>query len=132
MAKALLGTGKHTVTALTRQDSQSKLPEGVQIKTINYTQPKTIVEALKGQDALVMTLGTRCSKDTPVTVVNAAAEAGVKWILPNEWGPDNTREDVNRDVTPFQDKGIVCLIKTVLHHIRVITNSSRSCSPQSH
>jgi hypothetical protein len=35
MAEALLKTGKHIVTAITRVDSQSKLPEGVTSKKIN-------------------------------------------------------------------------------------------------
>jgi uncharacterized protein YbjT (DUF2867 family) len=59
MTEALLRTGKHTVTALARAGSQSKLPEGVIEKTTDYSKPETIVEALKGQHALVITLGSR-------------------------------------------------------------------------
>lgn len=53
MTEALLKTGKHTVTAITRHDSQSTLPEGVDVKKVDYSKHETIVEALKGQDALV-------------------------------------------------------------------------------
>jgi uncharacterized protein YbjT (DUF2867 family) len=77
MTEALLQTGKHTVTALARAGSQSKLPEGVIEKTIDYSNPETIVEALKGHDALVITLGGRTPHEVDIQLINAAGEAGV-------------------------------------------------------
>ena len=56
MTKELLATGKHTVTAISRADSTSKLPEGVKVAKVDYDKPETLVEALKGQDALIITL----------------------------------------------------------------------------
>ncbi|KAJ6094626.1 hypothetical protein N7467_002139 [Penicillium canescens] len=105
MTEALLRTGKHTVTALARAGSQSKLPEGVIEKTIDYSKPETIVEALKGQHALVITLGGRAPNEINLQLINAAGEAGVPWILPNEWGPDTANEDLVKDVVVFQPKG---------------------------
>lgn len=105
MTEALLNTGKHTVTALTRADSQSVLPEGVISKPINYEKPETLVEALRGQDALVITLSGRTPKEIETKLVNAAAEAGVPWILPNEWSPDTANEALVKDVMIFQSKG---------------------------
>ncbi|KAH8590809.1 hypothetical protein B0O99DRAFT_663916 [Bisporella sp. PMI_857] len=101
---ALLKTGKHTITAITRLDSQSKLPEGVISKKVDYSKQETLVDALRGQDALVITLSALTPKETDMQLINAAAEAGVPWVLPNEWGPDNTNEDLVRDVFPFQPK----------------------------
>ena len=47
------------MTALTRVGSGSKLPENVSVKQIDYQKPDTLVEALRDQDALVVTLGGR-------------------------------------------------------------------------
>ncbi|KAK5171145.1 uncharacterized protein LTR77_004289 [Saxophila tyrrhenica] len=101
---ALLDTGKHTITALTRPDSSSKLPEGVNVKQIDYASPPTIVEALKGQDALVITLSGFVPKDTETKLFEAAGEAGVKWIFPNEWSPDTANENLLKDVAVFAGK----------------------------
>jgi uncharacterized protein YbjT (DUF2867 family) len=104
MAEALLKTGKHTVTALTREGSQSKLPDGVISKPIDYSKTETIVEALKGQDALIVTLPGQVPEGTELNLVTAAAEAGVKWIL-NDWCPDTQNEELVADVPIFQPKG---------------------------
>lgn len=104
MVKSLLETGKHTVTAVTRQDSTTKLPEGVAVARVDYARPETIVEALRGQDALIVTLGVSASKDTDRMLVQAAADAGVPWIMPNEWGPDNEDEGARRDIPGFAPK----------------------------
>ncbi|KAF2491421.1 NAD(P)-binding protein [Lophium mytilinum] len=81
ITEALLKTGKHTITALTRTDSQSKLPEG----------------ALRGQDALIITLSGFAPKVVQTQLINAAGEAGVGWILPNEWAPDTANEVLVQD-----------------------------------
>ena len=81
MTEALLKTGKHTVTAITRFDSQSKLPEGVTIHKVDYEKPDSLVEALRGQDALVITLsGQSPIQQTEEKLIRAAAEAGVPWM----------------------------------------------------
>ncbi|KAL6717929.1 hypothetical protein ACLMJK_004014 [Lecanora helva] len=104
MVEALLKTGKHIITALTRVDSQSKLPEGVISKKVDYNQPETLVEALRGQDALIITLSGHTPKETEMQLINAAGEAGVSWILPNEWSPDTANEALVKDVVLFQPK----------------------------
>lgn len=38
-------------------------------------------------------------------LVDAAGEAGVAWILPNEWGPDTANEAMVKDLIFFQPKG---------------------------
>lgn len=81
MTEALLKTGNHDVTALTRADSQSKLPEGVKTKTVDYSKPETLVDALRGQEALVITISGRAPiKDIEEKLVRAAGEAGVTWM----------------------------------------------------
>ena len=97
MTEALVKTGKHTVTAITRADSTTKLPEGVQVKSVNYDDKSTIVEALRGQDALIITMGVTAPKDQEAKLIEAAAEANVPWVLPNEWSPDMFNESLSND-----------------------------------
>jgi hypothetical protein len=115
MTEALLKTEKHTITAITRIDSQAQLPDGVIVKRVDYNKPETLVEALRGQDALVITLSGHTPKDSQIKLISAAGEAGVSWILPNEWSPDTANEALVRDVFVFQSKG------RYLHHIRAIS-----------
>ncbi|KAJ5353319.1 hypothetical protein N7452_002293 [Penicillium brevicompactum] len=107
MTEALLRTGKHTITALVRAGSQNKLPDGVIPKQIDYSRPETLVEALQGQDALVITLSGGTPHEVDLSLVNAAGEAGVPWILPNEWGPDSANKDLIKDIPIFQPKEVI-------------------------
>lgn len=100
MTKGLLATGKHTVTAITRADSTSKLPDGVKVAKVDYEKPQTLVSALKGQDALVITLSVFAHGHQD-KLLHAAADAGVSWILPNEWSPDTAHEGLAKDVSGF-------------------------------
>jgi len=43
-------------------------------------------------------------KETQTALVEAAVEAGVGWILPNEWSPDTANEELVRDVVVFGSK----------------------------
>ncbi|GLB07630.1 hypothetical protein AtubIFM57258_002978 [Aspergillus tubingensis] len=88
MATELLKTGKHTVTALTRADSTNKLPEGVQIAHINYNDEASIVSALKGQQFLIITMSPTAPPDTHSKIVQAAAKAGIPYVMPNGYGGD--------------------------------------------
>jgi len=90
MAEALVATGKHTVTALTRPDSTSEIPNGVKSVTVDYANKESLVAALRGQDALIITLSITAPPETHPALVEAAAAAGVPWVLPNEWAPDTT------------------------------------------
>ena len=74
-------------------------------KTVDYNKPKTLVEALRGQDALIITLSGHAPKEAESQLITAAGEADVAWILPNEWSPDTANEALVRDVFVFQPKG---------------------------
>jgi hypothetical protein len=102
MTEALLKTGRHTVTAITRVDSNGTLPEGVQVKKVDYSNPSSLVEALQGQDALIITMAPMAPPDTQSKLIQAAADASVPWVLPNEWSPDTANEALVKDVFPFQ------------------------------
>jgi tryptophan synthase beta chain len=85
---ALLKTGKHTVTALTRKDSSNGLPGGVLIARVDYDYEATIVDALKGQQFLIITMAPTAPRDTHSKLVRAAAKAGVPYIMPNGYAGD--------------------------------------------
>ncbi|KAL8376882.1 hypothetical protein RB595_007829 [Gaeumannomyces hyphopodioides] len=89
IASALVGTGKHTVTALTREGSASKLPAGVKVARVpSYDDEAAVAEALKaaGAQVLVVTLSVTASPETQPHLIRAAAAAGVRFIIPNSWG----------------------------------------------
>ena len=69
------------VTAVTREDSQSTFPDQVTIQKIDYEKPETLVNALRGQDALVITLSGRAKiQEVEEKLVRAAGEADVPWM----------------------------------------------------
>lgn len=84
----LLETGKHTITALTRAESKGTIPEGVLRAVVNYDDQESLVSALRGQDFLIITLAVRAPPDTHSKIVQAAAAAGVPWIMPSWYGID--------------------------------------------
>uniref|UniRef100_A0A093V819 Isoflavone reductase like IRL n=1 Tax=Talaromyces marneffei PM1 TaxID=1077442 RepID=A0A093V819_TALMA len=105
IVEALIANGKHKVTALTREGSSNTIPAGVHaIRKIDYAQPSTIADALKGQDALICTLSVRATEEAE-KLSRAAAEAGVKWILPNEFGNSKNSEQIDREIIIGVKKG---------------------------
>ncbi|PVH82295.1 NAD(P)-binding protein [Cadophora sp. DSE1049] len=106
MTSALLAANKHTITAITRHDSTATFPPGISVSTVDYTDTSSLITALKGQDALIITLSghTPNLQETEKTIITAAAEAGVPWIFPNEWSPDTANEDLVKDIFIFGSK----------------------------
>ena len=93
----LLKAGKQ-VTALMRGDSKSKVPSGVTKKTIDYDDHASIVSALQGIDAFLITMAVTAPEEQQTKLLDAAADAGVPWILPNEWGINNRNEQFGKDI----------------------------------
>ncbi|KAL5348840.1 hypothetical protein ACLOAV_006263 [Pseudogymnoascus australis] len=85
---ALLQTEQHTVTALSRKDSSNKLPKGVVIATVDYDDEATVVAALKDQQFFIITMSPTAPRDTHSKLAQAAAKAGVPYIMPNGYGGD--------------------------------------------
>ncbi|KAL9095445.1 MAG: hypothetical protein Q9165_002316 [Trypethelium subeluteriae] len=96
ITEALVKAGKFKVTAITRADSSSQLPPHVETKKVDYNDQSSLVSALQGQDALVITLGVM-ALDAEPKLVDAAAAAGVPWILPNVWSPDMDNESLSKE-----------------------------------
>lgn len=79
-------TGKHTVTALTREESKVAPAEGAKVVKVNYDDEGSLVEALKGQQFLIITLSVHAPKDLHGRITAAAGKAGVPYIMPNCYG----------------------------------------------
>jgi len=94
----LLKNGKHQLTAITREGSPNKIPDGVAVKHVDYDSHESLIAALKGQDCLIITLSVFAPQDQQGKLIKAAADAGVPWIVPNEYGSDGTNEQVNKDI----------------------------------
>ena len=104
ITEELLKAGKHKITAITRVDSPSTVPAGVEIKRIDYANQASIVEALQGQEALVITMGARAPPEQQTKLIEAAAVANVPWVLPNEWGYDISDPGLCKDISPIGEK----------------------------
>ncbi len=77
------------VTALTREGSTATFPAGVASKAVDYSSVQSLTAALGGQDAVVSTIATAAIAGQQL-LVDAAVAAGVKRIIPSEFGV-NTR-----------------------------------------
>ncbi|PVH69701.1 putative isoflavone reductase family protein [Cadophora sp. DSE1049] len=99
---SLLATGKHHITILTRPESTSTFPSHPSLTTkhIDYTSPSSLTTALTGQDILIITMSVTAPPTQEESLIRAAATAGVKYIMPNEWGHDFSHEGLAAD-TPL-------------------------------
>ena len=73
------------------------MPDGVDVKRVNYEDPASLVEALQGQDVLIITMAATAPKDQHSKLVKAAAEAKVPWIFPNEHGVGRGDPELAKD-----------------------------------
>ena len=64
------------------------MPSGVQVAKVDYKKPETLVEALGGQEVLIITMSPTAPKETQMALIDAAAKAKVEYIIPNGWGFD--------------------------------------------
>ena len=99
ITSALLAKNHFNVTAITRTESKATFPSGVNVARIDYDSQDTIVKALTGQDALVITMSV-FGGNAQEKLIRGAAQAGVPWILPNEFGMYNTEEIQNETIGP--------------------------------
>jgi hypothetical protein len=98
ITEELVKLGKHKITAITRPDSTSTLPGGVEVKKVDYSNQESLVEALRGQDVLIITMNVFAPPDSQAKLIEAAAAADVPWVLPNEWGVDTAaNEQLGKD-----------------------------------
>ncbi|KAF9697521.1 hypothetical protein EKO04_004358 [Ascochyta lentis] len=80
---SLLATGKHAVTVLTRVESTTDFSSSASVTKVDYASQDSLVSALRGHDFLIITLSAQVPPTTHALIVEAAAKAGVQWIMPN-------------------------------------------------
>ncbi|KAI1327280.1 NAD(P)-binding protein [Xylariaceae sp. FL0255] len=94
------------VTVLTRTEGSSpKLQPYIKVEVVDYDSLDSLVHALRGQDALVSTLGS-VALLKQLLLVEAAAKAGVKRFIPSEFG-SNTVHPKTAQLPSFRDKIVV-------------------------
>ncbi len=64
---------------------------------VDYNDPSSLSSALKGMDALIITMAVTAPPDTQSKLIHAAADAKVPWVFPNEWGLDHTDESLAKE-----------------------------------
>ncbi|KAK9437270.1 uncharacterized protein G6M90_00g031180 [Metarhizium brunneum] len=112
--KELCKTGKHTVTAITRATSTTKLPDSVQAALVDYDDEDSLVKALHGQQFLIITLAFDAPGDTQPKLIRAAAKAGVPYVMPNWFAFDFANEQLMKDTpVPPEVEGVSSLIESL-------------------
>ena len=90
------------VMVLTRKSSTHSFPSSVTTIPVDYDSLESLTTALKGQEALVSTLGSTAIA-TQLRLIEAAANAHVKRFIPSEFG-SNTLNEKTRALPVFKDK----------------------------
>lgn len=93
------------VTVLHRESSKHTLPPGVQGVAVEYNLIDSIVNALKGADAVVSTLGSR-ALEKQISLIEAAKKIGIKRFIPSEFG-SNTLHETTSKLPVYHDKVVV-------------------------
>ncbi|KAK2000978.1 NAD(P)-binding protein [Colletotrichum falcatum] len=78
----------HTITAVTRAASSAAFPADVIVKSGDYADEEFLASVLGGQDVVVLQLSFDSFMTAQAPLIRAAAKAGVKWVLPTEFGSD--------------------------------------------
>ena len=79
VVKALLDAD-FTVTVLTRPESSNPFSEAVKVAQVDYNDTESLASALRGQDALISTVGYAAMLGQE-KLIDAAVATGVKRIL---------------------------------------------------
>ncbi|KAL6404559.1 2-amino-3-carboxymuconate-6-semialdehyde decarboxylase [Ilyonectria robusta] len=85
---ALLNAG-FDVTVLVYSGSKPvSYPTQVRVLEVDYESPDSLLDALRGIDAVVSTLGKKTGLQCQFALIDAAATVGVKRFVPSEFGAD--------------------------------------------
>ncbi|OLN84884.1 hypothetical protein CCHL11_03964 [Colletotrichum chlorophyti] len=88
--KELMDSNKFNITILTRKAGSQKCPQGVTVKEVDYESRDSLIEALKGQDALVNCTNS-FDPQVATRVIDAAVAAGIYRYIPSDFGLDPDR-----------------------------------------
>lgn len=123
--KALTDTPNFKVSVLTRATSKSTYPANVNILRTDDDLPyEQLVKVLTGQDALVIAFaGTQA--ENSIKLANAAFEAGVKHIIPADFGSCDSSDPAALDLIPLYVNK-----KDVRDHLIKLNNQTRQDGSQ--
>ncbi|OAL43132.1 NAD(P)-binding protein [Pyrenochaeta sp. DS3sAY3a] len=85
--EALSKAGQHKITPISRNESNATFPSGLEVKKGDYGSESFLKSALSGKDVLILQLGI-FGYENQTAFIHAAAKAGVKYVLPTEFGSD--------------------------------------------
>jgi uncharacterized protein YbjT (DUF2867 family) len=86
---ALVSSNKFELTVVARKQSSVQVPSSVKLVKVDYDNHAELVDALRGQEAIVITLGDLATLEkNSKAIIDAAIEAGVKRVIPSEFGND--------------------------------------------
>lgn len=99
--KALLDVESFHVSAIVRVSSKSTYPSTVTTVKVDDDLPyDQLVKVLTGQDALVISFSGN-QKDDSIKLADAAFEAGVKHIIPADYGSCDSSDQRSLDLIPL-------------------------------
>jgi hypothetical protein len=104
--KALVEAKNFNITAVSRNPPSTAFPTSstLTIKTGDYASPSFLSEIFANQDAVVFTLHWTAVLDLEIKMIEAAAETGVKWVFPVEFGGDNANKKLQGAVPIYGAK----------------------------
>jgi uncharacterized protein YbjT (DUF2867 family) len=86
---ALRADSTFNITVLSRVDSAATFPSDVKVIKADYSNKDALVKAFTGQDVVISAVAsTAATADFDKLLIDAVLQAGVKWIIPTEFGPD--------------------------------------------
>ncbi len=88
---ALRADSTFNITVLSRVDSAATFPSDVKVIKADYSNKDALVKAFTGQDVVISAVASAATTDKLDKIISdAALQAGVKWIIPTEFGPDTS------------------------------------------
>ncbi|KAH0372894.1 NAD(P)-binding protein, partial [Aureobasidium melanogenum] len=94
----LLKKNQHSITALTRKNSNISLPSSIKVIEVDYDSLSSLTSALQGQDLLMITLAVNTPPHIHSNLICAASSAGIKYIIPNAYGYNFLNSAINKDI----------------------------------
>jgi len=88
---------------VTRTDSNATFPSSVTVHKGHYSDAEFLANAFKDQDVVLFALHFM-AQGAQNGMIDAAAKAGVKWIVPNEYAGDGLNEDMMNASAVFSQK----------------------------
>ncbi|KAH7230345.1 hypothetical protein MRS44_011971 [Fusarium solani] len=100
--KKFTEAGQFNIRVLKRAGSESSFPAGTEVVEVDYSSFDSLVAAFQGQDAIISTLSS-LAIDAQSALIDAAVAAGVKRLIPSEFG-SNLDEPSVRALPVFVQK----------------------------